>query len=194
MEWNGKGLQGMREETARSFADQIERTARTLRRGYGGAVAPDLGQARARVLLELRRAGEPLTPTALAAEVGVLRSGITGMLRRLEAADLVRRRSDRADKRSVSVELTASGRRVSDTLAARERRFFRELAMAVSASDARHGAAALAALEARTAALGPEDIRAPSPASAPRPTPQRSVEPPDATRRSTTRRGVGNGR
>lgn len=68
------------------------------------------------VLAALRRSGEPfeLTPSVLADTLMLSRAGMTGRLDRLEAAGLVRRVADPADRRAVRVALTPAGRALVD--------------------------------------------------------------------------------
>jgi DNA-binding MarR family transcriptional regulator len=68
------------------------------------------------VLAALRRAGSPYTmiPSELSAVLGLSRAGMTNRLDRLEAAGLVRRSLDPADRRSFRIALTDEGRRVID--------------------------------------------------------------------------------
>jgi len=68
------------------------------------------------VLAALRRggAGTVLTPTILARVAMVSPAGMTNRLNRLEAAGLIVRSPDPADRRGSLVELTAEGRRLAD--------------------------------------------------------------------------------
>ncbi|MGO4617558.1 MarR family winged helix-turn-helix transcriptional regulator [Nocardia sp. 2YAB30] len=68
------------------------------------------------VLAALRRSGEPfeLNPSVLAATLMLSRAGMTGRLDRLEAAGLVRRIADAADRRAIRVALTSAGRELVD--------------------------------------------------------------------------------
>jgi DNA-binding MarR family transcriptional regulator len=68
------------------------------------------------VLAALRRAGAPycLIPSELSAALMLSRAGMTNRLDRLEAAGLVERRLDPADRRSFRVALTERGRAVID--------------------------------------------------------------------------------
>lgn len=97
-----------------------------------GALAP-LGLApwAADVLLALRRQGPPfqLKPTDLR-KVTLLTSGaMTARLDRLEAVGLIRRASDRQDRRSIKVALTPAGVELADrAIAARLARVERVLA------------------------------------------------------------------
>ena len=64
------------------------------------------------VLVHLMRAeGHSLTPAQLADACGITRATITGLVDTLEKAGQVTREADPADRRSVQVRLTISGRR-----------------------------------------------------------------------------------
>lgn len=68
------------------------------------------------VLAALRRAGSPYTmiPSELSAALMMSRAGMTNRLDRLEAAGLVERTLDPADRRSFRVALTGKGLEVID--------------------------------------------------------------------------------
>jgi DNA-binding MarR family transcriptional regulator len=68
------------------------------------------------VLAALRRSGPPYTliPSELSATLMMSRAGMTNRLDRLEAAGLVQRSLDPADRRSFRITLTEKGRRVID--------------------------------------------------------------------------------
>jgi DNA-binding MarR family transcriptional regulator len=68
------------------------------------------------VLSALRRHGKPfsLPATKLANETALSSGAMTNRIDRLEARGLVSRRSDKKDRRSVVVSLTASGQRLID--------------------------------------------------------------------------------
>lgn len=68
------------------------------------------------VLAALRRCGPPYTliPSELSAALMMSRAGMTNRLDRLEAAGLVERSLDPADRRSFRVALTAEGLRLVD--------------------------------------------------------------------------------
>lgn len=65
-------------------------------------------------LRTLARSG-PLTPGLLAAEVALSQATVTGILDRLEVANLIRRQRASDDRRRVLLELTAQGRRVASS-------------------------------------------------------------------------------
>jgi DNA-binding MarR family transcriptional regulator len=70
------------------------------------------------VLAAVRRAGpHPLIPSELAAMLMMSRAGMTNRLDRLEAAGLVVRTLDSADRRSFQVALTDKGKQVVDAAA-----------------------------------------------------------------------------
>lgn len=60
------------------------------------------------VLLDLRRAGAPATPGALAAGIGLASASTTQVVDRLEGRGLVRRRPDPGDRRRVLLDVTDS--------------------------------------------------------------------------------------
>ncbi|WP_428410071.1 MarR family winged helix-turn-helix transcriptional regulator [Hyphococcus sp.] len=66
------------------------------------------------VLTALRRAGEPyeLRPTEIYQTLMISSGGLTNRLSRLEAAGLIRRRASKEDARSMTVQLTAKGRKL----------------------------------------------------------------------------------
>ncbi|MFG2824901.1 MarR family winged helix-turn-helix transcriptional regulator [Kitasatospora sp. NPDC048365] len=107
------------------------------------------------VLAALRRSGPPyeLIPSVLAASLMMSRAGMTSRLDRLEAAGLVERRLDPADRRSFLVALTDEGTTTVDAAmtdhAADEARLLAPL------TDAEH-AALDAILRKLLAAVEPE--------------------------------------
>lgn len=91
--------------TVSIFADAFARWART-------AVAPDLpGGPRGYLVLDAISRGQPPSQLALAQRLGVDRTAMTYLLDDLEAAKLVKRRPDPADRRARLVALTAKGER-----------------------------------------------------------------------------------
>jgi DNA-binding MarR family transcriptional regulator len=66
------------------------------------------------LLMTLRRAGRPLTPTELLDELSITMAAITKRIDRLVETGHVQRRRDPDDGRSVHIELTASGQRLVD--------------------------------------------------------------------------------
>jgi DNA-binding MarR family transcriptional regulator len=83
----------------------ITRTARRLRQETGGELSPSLNAA----LATIDRHG-PLTPSQVAERERIQRPTATRVLTRLEAAGLVARVPDPADRRSSLVTATADGR------------------------------------------------------------------------------------
>lgn len=77
-----------------------------------------ISQARFRLLLHLRRAGDAgAHPAALAESLGVNRATVTGLLDCAERAGLALRRPCSEDRRGVTVTLTPRGRRLIDSVA-----------------------------------------------------------------------------
>ncbi|GAA4609770.1 MarR family transcriptional regulator [Actinoallomurus liliacearum] len=76
-----------------------------------------LGRGEFDVLAALRRSGSPYTliPSELSATLMMSRAGMTSRLDRLEAAGLVSRSLDQADRRSFRVTLTDEGREIIDS-------------------------------------------------------------------------------
>ncbi|MGH9170139.1 MAG: MarR family winged helix-turn-helix transcriptional regulator [Acidimicrobiales bacterium] len=96
---------------------RVSRLARHLDRVRKRAFASQqLEQWSFDVLAALRRAGAPyqLTPGTLLQRTLVTSGAMTNRLDRLEAAGLVSRRQDAADRRGVIVKLTADGKRRVD--------------------------------------------------------------------------------
>lgn len=91
------------------------------------------------VLAALRRSGAPfeLNPSVLAETMMLSRAGMTGRLDRLESAGLVRRIADSADRRSVRVALTPSGRSLVDIVVADHVENEERLLSALAAKDRR---------------------------------------------------------
>jgi DNA-binding MarR family transcriptional regulator len=92
------------------LAELLACTSWRLRRASRGELEPlglTFGQARA--LRLLARAGEPVRIGELAARLEVVPRSATSMVDALEAAGLVSRQADPADRRSVLVGLTDAG-------------------------------------------------------------------------------------
>lgn len=90
---------------------------RTFAREAGEALAGlELELFEYDVLSALRRQGRPfaLKASTLAQETELSTGAMTNRIDRLEARDLVRRKSDRQDRRGVVVSLTAKGKRLID--------------------------------------------------------------------------------
>jgi DNA-binding MarR family transcriptional regulator len=83
------------------------------------------------MLLNVLHSSEVDTPAAIAAQLGVDRSGITRLLDRLEAKHYVEREHDKLDRRSVKLHMTSKGTALMqeiNTLAyAHQQQFLKEL-------------------------------------------------------------------
>lgn len=73
-----------------------------------------LGAGEFDVLTALRRAGVPCKPSQLSDQLMMSRAGMTSRLDRLERAGWIERHLDPADRRSLRITLTESGREVID--------------------------------------------------------------------------------
>jgi DNA-binding MarR family transcriptional regulator len=89
----------------------VSRHAAQNRRAALGA--SDLPHAHFKVLLALRRLGEPYTasPSELAESLGLTRGALSSRLAPIEAEGLIRRAVDEGDRRRVHVTLTPAGHR-----------------------------------------------------------------------------------
>lgn len=110
------------EPSAAQIADLLARTNRTLRR----RASAELGRigitpSQGRMLRVLARAGEPIRISELARRLDVVPRSATSVVDDLEAAGLVRRGSDPADRRATLVDLTGAGAAVMAELRAQRR-------------------------------------------------------------------------
>lgn len=101
--------------------------------GVGFAVMGDYD-----VMSVLRRAGRPLLPSDIADRLRMTRAGITGRLKRLEAAGYVERHRSDGDSRNVLVSPTARGRVVTDRAFARVVASENEIFGQLSTADVAH--------------------------------------------------------
>src|SRR3712207_2237311 len=96
---------------------RVSRAFRLLERGVDRVLeAHDLGGGEFDILATLRRPGAPyrLTPGELVRSSMVTSGAVTARLDRLAAKELVTRKTDPDNRRSVLVTLTARGRRLVD--------------------------------------------------------------------------------
>jgi DNA-binding MarR family transcriptional regulator len=117
--------------TDRSVVAALEAAVHRVLAHLEGELADlKLRQAEINVLAQLRPAA-PRSVGELAAATGQRPSTLTGILDRLERRRLVRRRVNAADRRSFTIELTASGERaaarVRETFAALDKRVLSDL-------------------------------------------------------------------
>ena len=130
------------------LADAVQQLARRLRHGTRHRLAPlGLTPAQGRALSVLERAGQPLRMAELAEALRVVPRSATGVVEGLEEAGLVRRETDPADRRSVLVSLTRSGRGTLDRLAEARRQTAEELFGSLDRADQRHLLALLSRLD-----------------------------------------------
>jgi DNA-binding MarR family transcriptional regulator len=100
----------------------------------------NLGPGEFDVLATLRRSGPDCTliPSQLAGALMMSRAGMTSRLDRLEAASLVERAVDPADRRSFRVRLTEKGRAVIDAAITEHARVLNRFGQALSPEQQRH--------------------------------------------------------
>lgn len=106
----------------------------------------NLSEGRLSVLLATARDGQA-TPALLAEHLGVTRTAITGLVDGLERHGLVRRAPHPTDRRSMTIEVTRTGREVLDRLAPIYGAWLNELAAGISAATANDALATLATIQ-----------------------------------------------
>lgn len=106
----------------------------------------DLSEGRLSVLLAAASPGLA-TPAMLAERLGVTRASITGLVDGLEKQGLVNRISNPADRRSTTIEVTASGREALDRLAPIYGAWLQQLSAGITPHMATHTVNALAAIQ-----------------------------------------------
>jgi DNA-binding MarR family transcriptional regulator len=113
-----------------------------------------LTQYRSLVILASRG---PQSLAALAEAVAVTPPTASRLCERLVRKGLVRRRSDRSDRRQVRVALSAAGQSLVDAVTARRRREIADLLASVPAKDQRSVVAALRQLAASAGEVPEQD-------------------------------------
>ena len=104
------------------LSEQFTRAFRRMRSGVAAQMAPlGITFSQARVLRMIARTGEPLRVGDIASRLEIAPRSATGMVDTLEEADLVERRADPDDRRSVLVALTRKGSGLVETMAAARR-------------------------------------------------------------------------
>ena len=108
----------------------IEQKLRTLLRQNFSITLPQFD-----VLSELEHANSPLTMSQLSRELMVSNGNVTGVIDRLEKAELVKRARAEHDRRIQYIELTSSGRKEFLRMAKQHERWLAEMLSDVSATD-----------------------------------------------------------
>lgn len=107
------------------LADVVNATYKTLLRAPDKLVSKE-GLTRAQ-FHALRCAAEgPLSMKAMSEKMSVTKADITGLVGKLETKGLVRRESNRQDKRETMIELTPKGAAVQKRVGSRYRAFVQE--------------------------------------------------------------------
>lgn len=118
------------------IVERIQKLNKHLDRAMNETLAEfEIDRGEWMVLTALRRSGKPyrLSPGALARFLGLSAGAMTNRLNNLEAAGLVRRLPDAADRRALKIELTEDGwRRWQDSVGAQARK---ELLIASALTD-----------------------------------------------------------
>jgi DNA-binding MarR family transcriptional regulator len=118
------------------LADLFLRAARRMRRNQAERLAPlGLTLAQARALRLIVGGGAPLRMVDLADRLGVVPRSVTTLVDALEAAGLVTRTPDPANRRSLLVVPTDKGRATRDRMAAVRRAAVAELLAPLSAEQ-----------------------------------------------------------
>lgn len=100
------------EDQFRTFGARLQLVARLWRQQANEVVKPHgLSDATALVLIQLARLGEGARQTTLAAHLGIEGPSLVRQIDGLEAAGLIERRTDRADRRAKTLYLTPQGRK-----------------------------------------------------------------------------------
>lgn len=103
-------------------------------------------------------AGGDVRMRELAHQLGLAASTVTRLVDRLEAAGLAERRSERPDRRSVLVGLTAHGREALQAVRSRLRGLLRDLAAGLAPREQRELARLLAKLGEALGGQAPEPV------------------------------------
>ncbi|WP_405137077.1 MarR family winged helix-turn-helix transcriptional regulator [Nocardia sp. NBC_01388] len=108
--------------------DLFLRTAKRIRHAQLADLAPlGLTPGQGRALRILDRAGEPLRMSALAERLGIVPRSATTVVDTLEAAGMVTRATDPANRRATLVSLTDAGRDALTHMSDARRRAARDL-------------------------------------------------------------------
>jgi MarR family transcriptional regulator for hemolysin len=118
------------------FGALVARTARQWRRAVDRELQPfDLSEATWLPLLHLSRAARPMRQKDLAASLALDNSAVVRLLDALEAAGLVERRGDAADRRAKAIVLTRTGAATVAKVEAVSRRLRQQLLTGLPEAD-----------------------------------------------------------
>jgi MarR family transcriptional regulator for hemolysin len=132
------------------FGALVARTARQWRRAVDRELQPfDLSEATWLPLLHLARADAPMRQKDLAASLAVDNSTVVRLLDALEAAGLVERRDDAADRRAKAIVVTRSGAATVAKVETVSRRLRQQLLAGLPEADLSVSARVLATICAR---------------------------------------------
>ena len=124
------------DDTIPRLTELVTSASWRVRRGTAKELEPfGITPAQARVLRIVASAPEPLRMADLAERLDVVPRSATTMIDALESAGLVERRPDPADRRSVRLGVTESGRGLLDRLRARREAKAEELFGRLTAAE-----------------------------------------------------------
>lgn len=148
-----------------TYEEQILRALRRITRAsdlYSRQLASRFGLTGPQLvsLRALERKG-PCTPGTLAKEVDLSQATMTGIVDRLEAAGLVRRTRDQADRRRITVTLTPAGQSLIDRAPSALQENLRDRLCQLESSEQ---ASICATLESVVKMMGAQDLEPVEPA------------------------------
>lgn len=129
-------VSAMEFEDPAQLADLLHRVTKRFRRSQAERLSPlGLTPAQERALRMLTRSSEPLRMAALADKLGIVPRSVTTVVDALEAAGLVRREIDPANRRAILLHLTPRGLAVRDELRAARRQAAEDLFAPLPAAE-----------------------------------------------------------
>ncbi|MDE2040204.1 MAG: MarR family transcriptional regulator [Elusimicrobia bacterium] len=133
-----------------AYAALLRTAGAILEEGDRQLARHGLSQGRLRLLIQLKLEGEK-APADIAQAIGVSRATVTGLLNRLEADRMIRRKPSPSDRRSLTVRLSPGARRLIAALLPRRARRVSRLLSTLSDADKKQMTALLAKIEAALA-------------------------------------------
>jgi DNA-binding MarR family transcriptional regulator len=123
-------------EDPAQLADLLHGLTKRVRHSQAERLAPlGLTPAQERALRVISRSGEPLRMTELADRLGVVPRSVTTVVDALEAAGLVRREIDPANRRAIRLHLTEKGMAVRQEMRDARRRAAEDLFAPLSEAE-----------------------------------------------------------
>jgi DNA-binding MarR family transcriptional regulator len=152
---SGKGDPDVAGHTSADCVESLQRIEGLLAGRMNNRLRPyGLSTATFNVLLELFRAGGPLSPCDIGEQLAVTRGTVTGLLDSLERQRLVRRTPHPKDRRMLLIELTDEGRTILDRLMPEHFQGMCDLLACLSESERKAFAGVLAKIQDHLDASG----------------------------------------